>query len=178
MSAPDVDELIQAGVAEGQGSLSEHESKFVLAAYGVPVVEEELVSSEADAMVAAERIGYPVAVKACGPDLLHKTDRGLVVLNVDGPAELASAILDIDRALGEPPADGYLVQRMVNGRRELIVGAVRDQSFGPCVMLGLGGILVEAVGDVAFRLVPIDERDAREMVGELKAQSIFGEFRG
>ncbi len=177
MSAKTVHDIVDHAVTRGQPTLSEHESKRLLAAYGIPVNEEELVCDAAAAGRAAARLGYPVAVKACSPNLLHKTDRGLVQLGVESAAAVEQAVAKIDDALSDTPIDGYLVERMVPGLRELIVGAVRDATFGPCVMLGLGGVLVEAVGDVAFRLAPLEQRDAVEMIGELRAQAIFGPFR-
>jgi len=162
----------------GRLALSEFDSKRVLAEYGVPVTHEELAPNADAAVAAAGRIGYPVVVKACSAELLHKSDQGLVVLNVgDGPA-VERAVDTIERAAAGAALDGYLVQQMVRSRREVIVGGLRDELFGPCVMLGLGGVLVEAVADVAFRLAPLEERDALEMIGEIKAQRLFGAVRG
>ncbi|NIA13577.1 MAG: carboxylate--amine ligase [Nitrospiraceae bacterium] len=174
----DVQQLIEQALARGQGALSEHDSKRVLAAFGVPTVMEELAGSAADAVQAAERLAYPVAVKGCSPDLMHKSDRGLVALDARDAAAVEAAVAAIDEAAGGVGLDGYLVQRMVRGKREIIVGGMRDALFGPCVMLGLGGILVEAVADVSFRLAPLGTRDALEMIGELRGRRIFGPLRG
>jgi acetyl-CoA synthetase (ADP-forming) len=131
------------------------------------------------AMRAADELGYPVVVKLCGDAIAHKTERGLVQLNLrDGASvrDAAAALLGAAR-----PDDGpveLLVAPMVRGTRELIAGIVHDAQFGPCVMLGIGGVLAEAVADVAFRLVPIDERDAHDMIDELAAQPLLGPFRG
>mgnify|MGYP000414109958 CR=1 FL=1 len=176
--AEQVVEWLQRALERNPPALSEHESKRVLAAYGVPVVQEELARDAAEAVQAAERLGYPVAAKACSPNLMHKSDRGLVFLNLGDASAVKSAVTEITRAAGRTPLDGYVIQRMVGGKREVIVGGTRDRLFGPCVMLGLGGILVEAVADVTFRLAPVEERDALEMVNELRAQRIFGAFRG
>jgi len=170
--------LLARAVERRAQALSEHDSKRVLAAYGVPVTREELVPDVAAAVAAAERIGYPVVVKACSPDLMHKSDQGLVVLNVADTAAVERAVEAVEQAADGAALDGYLVQQMVRGRREVIVGGLRDKRFGPCVMLGLGGVLVEAVADVAFRLAPLDERDALEMIGEIKAQRLFEAVRG
>jgi len=171
-------DVIERAVANGQHALSEHDSKQFIAAYGVPVNEEELVGDVAGALEAAGRLGYPVAIKACSPALMHKSDQGLVALNVDDRSSVERAMAEIGRAAGDAALDGYLVQPMVHGKREAIVGGLRDKLFGPCVMLGLGGILVEAVADVSFRLAPIEERDALEMVREIRAQRLFGAVRG
>ena len=170
--------VIARAIERGARALSEYDSKRVLAAYGVPVTREELASEAQAAVAAAGRIGYPVVVKACSPDLMHKSDQGLVVLNVADAAAVERAVEAIGQAADGASLDGYLVQQMVRGRREVIVGALRDKRFGPCVMLGLGGVLVEAVADVAFRLAPLDERDALEMIGEIKAQRLFEAVRG
>ena len=169
-------EVIEQAIARGQAALSEYESKRVLAEFGVPVVQEELARDAAEAVQAAVRIGYPVVVKACAPSLMHKSDLGCVALNLADAAAVEAAVGQVGAAAGIA-LDGYLVQRMARGKREVIVGGIRDKVFGPCVMLGIGGILVEVLGDVAFRLAPLDERDAEEMLYELRAQQIFGAVR-
>jgi len=170
-------ELIKQAVACGQTALSEYESKRVLAEFGVPVVREELAHDAAEAVRAAQQLGYPVVVKACAPALMHKSDLGCVALNLADAAAVEAAVDQVGKAAGVA-LDGYLVQRMAHGKREVIVGGTRDKVFGPCVMLGIGGILVEVLGDVTFRLAPLDERDAEEMLYELRAQEIFGAVRG
>lgn len=173
----EANELIARGIEQGQAALSEYASKRVLASYGIPVVEEVFVSSPEEAVRAGKRLGYPVAVKACGAGLMHKSDLGGVILNVRNGAGIRDAIEHMGASVGVP-VEGYLVQRMIPGKREVIVGGIRDALFGPCVMLGLGGILVEALADVSFRVVPLSERDALEMLNELRAQRIFDAFRG
>jgi acetate---CoA ligase (ADP-forming) subunit beta len=174
----DVIGLIDSACASRQAALSEYDSKRVLAAYGVPIVREELVRDAAEAGGAAERLGYPVAVKACSPALAHKSDRGLVLLNLTDTAAVASAVSQIGAAARGTELSGYLVQQMIPGKREVIVGGTRDPLFGACVMFGLGGILVEAVADVAFRLAPLSERDALEMLNEVRARRMLEAFRG
>lgn len=160
-------------------TLSEAESKRVLAAYGVPVVEERTAAGPDEAVTAAAGLGYPVAVKLCGEGIAHKTDRGLVQLMLGDEAAVRAAATRLLAAA--TPADGaveLLVAPMVRGSRELIAGLHTDAQFGSCVMVGLGGILAEAVGDVAFRLVPISAVDADEMLDDLGTQTLLGEFRG
>ncbi len=173
-----VESTIRQARAQGRQALSEYEAKQVLAAYGIPVAPEALAQDATGAIEAAGRVGYPVAVKACAPTLLHKSDQGLVALNIGDDNAMKAAVERIGKAVGDTPLDGYLVQRMVCGRREVIVGGMRDALFGPCVMVGLGGILVEALADVAFRLAPLEERDALEMLEELRAKRVFGAVRG
>jgi acetyl-CoA synthetase (ADP-forming) len=160
-------------------TLSEAESKQLLAQHGIPVPEEALVRSPEDARAAAERIGYPVVAKLCGRTIAHKTERGLVRLGLRNADDVAAATTELLAAAG--PDDGevdVLIGAMVRGNRELIAGVVRDPQFGPCVMLGVGGILAEAVADVAFRVVPVDRVDAEDLIDELASQKLLGEFRG
>jgi succinyl-CoA synthetase beta subunit len=159
--------------------LSEAESKALLAAHGVPVPSEALVSTPGAAARAAAAIGFPVVAKLCGANIAHKTERGLVHLNLADAAAVEAAAAALLAAA--TPADGevgVLVGPMVRGWRELIAGLVRDPQFGPAVMLGIGGVMAEALADVAFRLVPLTRADAEEMVDELAHQALLGPLRG
>jgi acetyl-CoA synthetase (ADP-forming) len=160
-------------------TLSEAESKLLVASYGVPVPPEELVATAAEAAGAAARIGFPVVLKVCGEGLAHKTERGLVRLNLvdHGAVERAAAEL---LALVQPEDGpvGLLVGAMVHGHREFIAGVHRDENWGACVMLGVGGIFAEVLADVAFRLVPASKVDADELIEDLRSQALLGPFRG
>ncbi|MGH8986896.1 MAG: acetate--CoA ligase family protein [Acidimicrobiia bacterium] len=160
-------------------TLSEAESKRVLAAYGVPVGDERTAADPEAAVAAAIVVGYPVVVKLCGAGIAHKTERGLVRLGLGDDAAVRSAGRELLAAArpGDGPVE-LLVAPMVRGSRELIAGLHTDPHFGRCVMIGLGGILAEAVGDVVFRLVPIATVDADDMLDELATQSVLGAFRG
>jgi acetyl-CoA synthetase (ADP-forming) len=144
----------------------------------VPV--EALVRSPAEAAAAAGRIGYPVVAKLCGPAIAHKTERGLVRLGLgDGSAVAGAAEALLGAARPEDGEVAVLVSAMVAGTRELIAGVVRDPQFGPCVMLGVGGVLAEVLADVAFRLVPLSAVDAEELIDDLAAgQALLGPLRG
>ncbi len=160
-------------------TLSEAESKRVLAEHGVPVVPDRVATSLDQAVAAAEEFGYPVAVKLCGPAIAHKTERGLVRLGLIDEASVRAAAADLLAAATD--SDGpveLLVAPMVAGTRELIAGLHTDEQFGRCVMIGLGGILAEAIADVAFRLVPIERVDAAEMLDDLAFPAFLDEFRG
>jgi acetyl-CoA synthetase (ADP-forming) len=160
-------------------TLSEAESKALVARFGVPVPDERVVATVDDAVSAAEAIGYPVVVKLCGAAIAHKTERGLVRLRLQRAADVEVAATEL---LGAATVDdgevGLLVAPMVSGNRELIAGLNRDPQFGMTVMLGIGGVLAEAVADVTFRVVPIDRVDAREMIDDLRGQALLGEQRG
>jgi acetyltransferase len=160
-------------------TLSEAASKRLLAGYGVPVLDERDATDAAGAAAAADAIGYPVVVKLCGDAIAHKTERGLVRLGLRDAGAVRDAAGELLAAA--TPDDGdvsVLVAPMVRGARELIAGLVRDPQFGPCVMLGVGGVLAEAVGDVAFRVVPVTDQDADELIDDLAAQKLLGPFRG
>ena len=160
-------------------TLSESDSKALLSAHGLPVADERKVDDAEAAVGAARELGHPVVVKLGGDAIAHKTERGLVRLGLaddDAVAVAAEELLAAAR-----PEDGevhLLVAPMVRGNRELIAGLHLDPQFGMTVMLGVGGILAEAVADVAFRLVPITEVDAHEMIDDLATQRLLGEFRG
>jgi succinyl-CoA synthetase beta subunit len=160
-------------------TLSEADSKALLAAHGVPVPAERVVTTAAEAAAAADALGYPVVAKLCGDAIAHKTERGLVRLRLGGPDAVAAAAESLlQAARPEDGAVAVLVAPMVQGNRELIAGLVRDPQFGPSVMLGVGGILAEAVADVAFRLVPLSRLDAHELIDDLATQALLGPFRG
>lgn len=160
-------------------TLSEAESKALLARHGIPVPPEELVDGAGEAAAAAGRIGYPVVVKLCGRAIAHKTERGLVKLNLRDAAAVEAAATELLAAARPEDGDvGLLVGAMVSGARELIAGFVRDDEFGPCVMLGIGGIFTEALGDVAFRLAPLQPIDADELIDDLSNQALLGALRG
>ena len=160
-------------------TLSEAESKRRVAQFGVPVVPDAVCADAEAAVTAAEELGFPVAVKLTAPGLAHKSERGLVRLALgdrDAVRVAASEILAASLPSDGTPA--LLVAPMLEGARELIAGAHTDPHFGPCVMVGLGGILAEAIGEVAFRLVPIGARDAEEMIEDLDAARLLDTVRG
>ncbi|MBP1632050.1 MAG: acetyl-CoA synthetase [Acidobacteria bacterium] len=169
--------LLAAAAGRGQQALAEHEAKQVLAAYGLPVTREVLVTTREQAAAAAAQIGYPVVLKASSPAIPHKTERGLVRLGLPDATAALAAYDAIAAALQGLPG-GVLVQEMVPGPRELALGLVRDPTFGPCVMFGLGGILTEALGDVTFRRAPLAPEDARDMMEDIRGRGLLQAVRG
>jgi acetyl-CoA synthetase (ADP-forming) len=160
-------------------TLSEHESKRLLAEIGIAIPEERLADSPEAAVRAARELGLPAVLKLCGRGIAHKTERGLVRLDLrDEPAVRAAAqeLLAVRRP--DERDARLLVARMRRGRRELIAGLVRDPQFGPCVMLGLGGIFAEALRDVAFAVAPLERGDAEDLIGALGHAPLLGAFRG
>ena len=171
------EQLIQNALDKGHQALSEYESKLLLSMYGIPVTREALAVNATEAAEKAEELGFPVAVKACSPALMHKSEGGFVKLNLKTGEEVRQVG---HRLLGRTDLnlDGILVQEMISGQRELVMGLSRDPQFGPCVMLGLGGVMTEILKDTVFRMAPLDLVEARDMMEELKSKAIFGEFRG
>ena len=158
------------------GTVSEARSRQLVEAAGIPVSSWASAGDPDRAVEAAQGLGFPVAVKLNGDTVTHKTEGGLVRLGLASPDEVAEAAVELLAGAGEG-AD-LLVTQMVAGHRELIAGLVHDERFGPCVMLGLGGVLAEAVADVAFRLAPLERLDAHELIDDLGAQALLGPFRG
>ncbi|MHB8771600.1 MAG: acetate--CoA ligase family protein [Syntrophales bacterium] len=170
-------ELIRKAKAEGRRALTEAESKEVLKAYGILVVAESVAATPAEAVAAADACGFPVVLKGLGTKLTHKTERGLVRLNLKDPQEVRAAAAEVALAAGAD-LEGYLVQPLVAGRRELVAGLFHDPQFGPVVMFGLGGIFTEALDDAVFRVAPLDENHAGQMIDELRSRKLLGPFRG
>lgn len=160
-------------------TLSEFASKELLARHGLPILQERVVASSSEVNGVLTRMNLPVVAKLCGPSIAHKTERGLVKLNLQTPDDVVKAVDDLLAAA--VPADGeveVLIAPMVKSSREFIAGVIRDAQFGANVMLGVGGVLAEAIADVVFRPVPLSRHDAHEMVTELRSQKLLGEFRG
>ena len=165
--------------SDAHTTLSERASKDLLADYGVPIAAERVVDDATAAGAAADELGYPVVAKLNGDAIAHKTERGLVKLRLNNRPAVEAAAAELLAAA--TPADGdvsVLIAPMVSGNRELIAGVVRDPQFGPTVMLGIGGILAEAVADVVFRPAPVDAITASEMIDDLATQKLLGAFRG
>jgi acetyltransferase len=173
---PGASRIIGAALAAGQEALDEYQAKQILAAYGVPVTREGLAATEAEAVRIARGIGFPVAVKACTWEILHKSGRGLIALNVPTEAALRRAFSAIRRAAGrEIPV---LVQAMIPGSREFVCGMTRFAGFGPCVLFGLGGVFTEALRDTAIRSAPLSAAEAGEMLRDIRGKDLLEEFRG
>jgi acyl-CoA synthetase (NDP forming) len=162
--------------------VSEPEGHDILSAYGLPVPPCRLAKTEAEALAAAREFGYPVVLKVVSPQILHKTEFGGVRVNVTDDAKLRADYAGLLESVGgkAPQADvwGVLVQKMAPKGTETILGMKRDRSFGPLLMFGLGGIMVEVLKDVVFRVAPINEMSADSMVTGIKAARLLQGFRG
>jgi succinyl-CoA synthetase beta subunit len=171
------DDLIQSALQRGQRALSEYESKKLLSLYGIPVAREELSRSVDEAVSATDGLGFPVVLKACSAELMHKSEHGCIELNLRNKRDVLEAYERIIRGI-DLELEGVLVQEMVLGQRELVVGLNRDPQFGPCVMLGIGGIMTEVFQDIVFRMAPFNMIEAKDMTEELRFKTILGSFRG
>jgi len=169
--------LIDQAIKDGRTALSEYESKQILASYGIPVTPEELITKPEDLSEAIYKIGYPLVMKGCAAEIAHKTEKGLIRVDVRNEEEALTAYKEITAAM-DGIEKAVLVQQMIKGQRELVVGLTRDPQFGPCVMFGLGGIFTEILEDTSFRVAPIETRDALEMIQEIKARKILEAIRG
>ncbi len=157
--------------------LTEYAAKSFLAPYGVPVVAEKTAADAADAVRVAGEIGYPVVLKAMGRKLLHKTEKGLVHLNLEDESAVNQAAKAIAEAAGDH-LENFLVQPHVSGNREFVAGLFYDKQYGPVIMFGLGGVFTEVLSDVSFRLAPLSEADAADMISEIRSAAILESFRG
>ncbi|HAR48678.1 MAG TPA: carboxylate--amine ligase [Smithella sp.] len=169
-------DVIKKAVKEGRKTLSEYESRLVIESAGVFVAAAALTKTKEEAIQEAEAMGYPVVMKGCSAELSHKTEAGMVTLNITDSDQVAQVFDELTSKAKN--LDGILVEKMVRGSREFVIGLSRDPSFGPCVMFGLGGIFTEALKDVTFRVAPLTREDALEMIDEIKTKKLLGEFRG
>ncbi len=170
-------EIIEKALREGRTSLSEYDSKRLLSLYDIPVAREMPALDRSGLLDAAREIGYPVVLKGLAPEILHKTEKSLVKVDIRSESEAAVAFDEIVANMA-PVKGAVLVQEMVRGERELMAGMTRDPQFGPCVMFGLGGIFTEILRDVSFRMAPLERKDAVEMMMEIRGHKILGAVRG
>jgi acetyltransferase len=174
--------LLQTVREQGRSRLNELEALDLLDAYGIAVTPSRLARQSGEVVTAAEEVGWPVAVKVVSPDITHKSDVGGVVLGLEDVEDVRNAVAAMyDRiraATPEARIHGVLVQRMMQGGFETIAGVTHDPLFGPVVMFGLGGIYVEALRDVVFRVAPFDDREAHAMVNGIRSAAILAGMRG
>ncbi len=174
--------IIEGARNEGRTLLTEIEAKQVLEEAGVPVSPARLATTKDEAAKMADTLGYPIVLKIVSPQITHKSDVGGVVLNLGSAGEVAAAfdriVASAKQHVPDATIDGVAVQRMEKQGIEVIIGMTKDPQFGPVLMFGLGGVMVEILKDVAFRVVPINERDARQMINEIKGKPLLDGYRG
>lgn len=169
--------IIEAAVQQGRTTLSEYESKQILAHYGIPIAKERLCRDLRGLEEASREIGFPLVLKGNAPDIAHKTESDLIRLDIRNAQEAEEAFNDLMGRMNSKEK-AVLVQEMVKGKREFLAGLTRDPQFGPCVLFGLGGIFTEVLKDVSFRVAPFDHREALEMMEETKAHKLLEAMRG
>lgn len=177
-----MDEIIAAARKEDRTSLTELESKQILKEVGINTTDIGLARSKEEAVAHSQELGYPVVLKIVSPDILHKTDVGGVKLSLNNKEDVGNAYDEIISAIKkhQPSAKihGVSVQPMARPATEVIIGMSKDPQFGPVLMFGLGGILVEILKDISFRIVPLTGRDANEMIREIKGYPVLEGYRG
>ncbi len=177
-----VSKIFEEARKEGRNYLLEPEAKTICMEYGIPVTKFRVAKTVEEAVKFAEEMGYPTVLKIVSPDVIHKFDAGGVILNLKSPEDVRDAYKKILENVKKHKPDakirGILVQEMAPSSTEVIVGSTKDPQFGPALMFGLGGIFVEVLKDVTFRIAPITEQDAREMITEVKAYPVLKGYRG
>ena len=175
-------EILKQARKENRTKLTEIESKEIMGGTGIPVIETKLARTKAEAVALSKKMGFPVVLKIVSPDVIHKSDSGGVKLGLDNTVQVGKAYDEILSAISkeQPKAriEGISVQKMVRPGVEVIIGMTKDAQFGPVLMFGLGGILVEVLKDVSFRIVPLTKRDARDMIKEIKGYPLLEGYRG
>lgn len=176
-----VSQIIANVRKENRKNLLEPEAKEICKEYRIPVTKFKVAEEENEAVKVAEEIGYPIVLKIVSPDIIHKSDVGAVMLNLKTAHEVEKAcrkiISNVKNNLPNARISGFIVQEMAPASTEVIVGAIKDHQFGPSVMFGLGGIFVEVLKDVAFRIAPVTIKEAELMITEIKAYPVLKGYR-
>jgi acyl-CoA synthetase (NDP forming) len=174
--------IVERARAEGRTILTEIEAKQMLEGAGVPVSAARLAKTKDEAAKVASELGFPIVLKIVSPQITHKSDVGGVALGLTSTKEVGAAfdriVASARQHVPNATIEGVAVQRMEKQGVEVIIGITKDPQFGPVMMFGLGGVLVEVLKDVAFRVVPIEERDARQMIEEIKGFPLLQGYRG
>lgn len=177
----DIYEIIKQAKKEGRKKLLEHEAYAILGHFKLPIPKYGLATKPEEAADISDKVGFPVVLKVVSPDIIHKSDVGGVLLNIKTSEEASKAFKEILKNVSKkaPKAKvvGVLIQEMVPQGLEVIVGGTRDPTFGPVIMFGLGGVFVEVIKDVSFKIVPLTPYDAEQMLKEIKAGKLLEGYR-
>jgi acyl-CoA synthetase (NDP forming) len=174
----DISELLKNKLESNQTVLTEFESKNLLKEIGIPIPEQELAITKEETIAVAKKIGFPVVLKLMAEDIVHKSDTGAVKLNINNEAEITTAYDELMKIPSQSEKSISVQKMAAEPITELIIGMTTDAQFGPALMFGIGGILVELLEDVSFRIAPITEYDAREQIHEIKGFPILDGYRG
>jgi len=172
----DIKKIIESAKRDGRRILNEYESKIILKEYSIPIVDDVLVKDEIQLLDAIDKLSFPLTLKGQMDDLTHKSEEGLVKLDIRSIEEAKDAFEEIISRVGS--AGAVLVERYIKSPREFMAGMIRDPQFGPTVMFGLGGIFTEIFKDISFRVAPLKLKDAMEMMDDIKASKMLGSVRG
>jgi len=182
MPTNSVGKIVQGALSRGRNFLLEPESKEVVGSYGMPITKFKVCKSVEEAIKYSHEIGYPVVLKIVSPDVLHKSDVGAVKVNLKNDSEVREAygeiVKNVKKFKNDVKVVGVIVEELAPQGNEVIVGMAKDPQFGPALMFGLGGIFVEVLKDVSFRIAPLTEYDARDMIQEIKGYPILTGIRG
>ena len=174
--------ILDQAKKEGRSILTEFESKRILKQAGIPVVETRLAKTQREAVSLSRKMGFPVALKIASPDVIHKSDSGGVKLSLNNAAEVKKGydeiLKKVKKQYPQAAVHGISVQKMARPGTEVIIGTSQDSQFGHVIMFGLGGIFVEILKDVSFRVIPVEARDAQEMIQEIKGYPLLKGYRG
>jgi len=174
--------IISNALKSGRTVLTEVESKQLISGAGLPVIETKLAKTKSEAISVSKKMGFPVALKVVSPDIIHKSDSGGVKLGLGNAAQVGRAYTEVmaaaKKANPKAKVHGVSVQKMARPGVEVIMGMSKDDQFGPVLMFGLGGVFVEVLKDVAFRIVPLVRRDASQMIREIKGYPLLEGYRG
>jgi len=169
--------VIDKAMKEKRTTLSEYESKEVLSHYGIPITKENLAYNVKQCRSGVREIGFPVVMKGCSPNIAHKSEYGLIIMDIWSMKEAEAAFEEIMAKMSDK-GSAVLIQEMVRGKRELVAGLTRDDHFGPCIMFGIGGIFTEILADVTFRMAPFGKKEAINMTREIRGYKILEKVRG
>lgn len=174
-------DILSVAKKEGRKALLETEAKTICMEYDIPVTKFELAKSETDAVKCAKAIGFPIVLKIISPEIIHKSDVGGVIVGIKSEKEVRDAyrkiMENVKKHNTKAKIEGMLIQEMAPSGTEVIVGSIKDPQFGPAIMFGLGGIFVEVLKDVVFRVTPVTEDEAAEMISEVKAYPLLTGYR-
>ena len=173
-----IKEILTVIQSEQRKAVLEHEAKMILRKMGIIVPPSALVKTKEEAIKAASKFGYPVVMKLMSVEVIHKTDYGAVVINLQSKEEVKSTYDDFMNRFSSVDVAGVLVEKMVDKGLELIIGTNTDPTFGPVILFGVGGVMVEAIKDVVFRLCPTSQPQALQAIEEIKARVLLDGFRG
>lgn len=175
-------QILKQAIEQKRDLLTEIESKDLLKEIGIPVIETKLAKTKREAIDLSRKLGFPIVLKIASPDVIHKSDAGGVKLDLKNVTQVSRAyseiLTSIRQAFPQASIQGVSVQKMARSGIEVIIGISQDAQFGPVIMFGIGGILVEIIKDVSFRIIPLTERDAVEMIREIKGYQLLQGYRG